>query len=168
MNKTIIIINGVGGCGKDTLIDLLKEQYKVKNISSITPIKEIAKHAGWNGEKTNKARKFLSDLKKLLTDFNELPQTYLLNEQEKFLLSDEDIMFVHIREPHEISKFVSLTKCKTKTLLILPREELKNKDYGNESDNNVYNYNYDLYFNSDKPLNEIAPIWLEFIREAHE
>ena len=43
MEKITIVINGVGGCGKDTLVEILSGYHKVKNISSITPIKEITK-----------------------------------------------------------------------------------------------------------------------------
>ena len=46
MEKIVIIINGVGGAGKDTLCDLASKHYKVKNISAITPIKEIAQKCG--------------------------------------------------------------------------------------------------------------------------
>ena len=51
MNKTVLVINGEGGVGKDTLCDLAAKHFKVKNISSITPIKEIAAMCGWRGEK---------------------------------------------------------------------------------------------------------------------
>ena len=45
----IYVINGSGGTGKDTVCDITAKYYKVRNISSITPIVEIAKFAGWNG-----------------------------------------------------------------------------------------------------------------------
>ena len=64
MNKAVIIINGAGGVGKDTLCDAAATSYKTRNISTITPIKEIAAQCGWNGAKDNKSRKFLSDMKK--------------------------------------------------------------------------------------------------------
>ena len=91
MEKVTVVINGVGGCGKDTLVEYLATKMNVKNISSITPVKEIAKLCGWNGEKTDEARKFLSDLKALLTEYNEFPLTYLLNEQEEFLTDQNEI-----------------------------------------------------------------------------
>ena len=78
---------------------------KVQNTSSITPILDVAKFCGWDGVKTDKSRKFLADLKQLLTDYNEMPLNYLLEEQQKFIDGDDDVMFVHIREPHEIEKF---------------------------------------------------------------
>lgn len=46
MNKIVIIINGRGGVGKDTLCDFAAKHYKVENISSITPIKDLAKLCG--------------------------------------------------------------------------------------------------------------------------
>ena len=163
MEKITIVINGVGGCGKDTLVEILGGYHKVKNISSITPIKEIAKHCGWNGEKTDKARKFLSDLKKLLTEYNEFPMQYLLAEQEEFLQTDQEFLFVHIREPHGIEKFKNSSKTKTYALLITPRADLQNKVYGNKSDDEVNNYDYDFTFANDKPLDIIEKEWIEFV-----
>ena len=57
--KIVIIINGKGGAGKDTVCEITSKFFKVRNISAITPIKEIAANFGWNGEKDNKSRKFL-------------------------------------------------------------------------------------------------------------
>ena len=59
MKKRIVIINGKGGVGKDTLCDVIAKKYIVKNVSSITPIKEIAASAGYN-DLTNFTRKFKS------------------------------------------------------------------------------------------------------------
>lgn len=36
MKKIVIIINGNGGVGKDTLCDFAAEKYKVTNVSAIT------------------------------------------------------------------------------------------------------------------------------------
>ena len=118
MEKISIVINGVGGAGKDTLISLLQDKYKIKNVSSIAPIKALAKMMGWQGEKTDKARKFLSDLKAITTEYNDYPTNYLLEEQQGFIADNNQIMFVHIREPKEIEKFVNRSKTKTITLLI--------------------------------------------------
>lgn len=168
MEKITIVINGVGGAGKDTLISLLEGKFKIKNVSSITPIKELAKQMGWQGEKTDKARKFLSDLKAIATEYNDYPTKYLLEKQQDFILSNDQIMFVHIREPKEIEKFVKLSKTITKTLLIRPRSELMQKQFGNASDDEVENYSYDYIFNNDKSLEEIKHIWIEFISKILE
>ena len=42
MRKAVIIINGNGGVGKDTLCEFAGAAYRTQNISSVTPIKEIA------------------------------------------------------------------------------------------------------------------------------
>lgn len=165
MEKVTVVINGVGGCGKDTLIKFLNDDYFVKNVSSITPIKNLATEIGWNGEKDEKSRKFLAELKKLTTEYNEYALNYIINEQKDFLTSYEEIMFVHIREPEEIHKFVSNSLCKTLTLLIRPRKELEGKVYGNASDDNVENYNYDLIFDNDKSLEETKVQWLKFVKD---
>ena len=62
MNKAVIVINGAGGVGKDTICDLAAKHFKVRNISSVDPIKEIATFCGWTGVKDDRARKFLHDL----------------------------------------------------------------------------------------------------------
>ena len=62
----IIVINGYPMSGKDEFTTYCKEILKRKtiqsyNISTVDKVKEIAKLMGWDGEKTPKARKFLSD-----------------------------------------------------------------------------------------------------------
>ena len=109
MKKQVFVINGPGGVGKDTLCAMAAQHFKVKNVSSITPIKEIATQCGWGGEKTDRARKFLADLKALTVEYNDYPTKWITKEYEDFLSSDEEIMFVHIREGAEIRKFVEAT-----------------------------------------------------------
>lgn len=152
MNKVAIVINGAGGVGKDTLCELAAKHFKVKNISSITPIKEIAALCGWDGRKDNKARKFLSDLKNLCVEYNNYPTLWAKAQYDEFLLSDEEIMFVHIREPEEIEKFVLATGGAAKTLLVRGGKRMSNEKYGNVSDDGVENYSYDYYFLNENTL----------------
>ncbi len=163
--KLTIIINGSGGVGKDTLCRIAAKQYKVRNISSITPIKEIATLCGWGGEKTDKARRFLADLKALTVGYNDFPSKWLMKEYEDFLTTDEEILFIHIREPEEIAKFVGLTNGAAKTLLVRGGSRMSGRTtaYGNHADDDVEQYAYDYYFNNDKPLSAIEPIFLRFI-----
>ena len=154
MKKAVIVINGRGGVGKDTLCDMAAKSFKVENVSSITPIKEIAALCGWDGSKDDKSRKFLADLKKLSVDYNDYPTVWATERYKEFLLSDKDVMFVHIREPEEIAKFVSSTDGVAKTLLIRGGERMKRGAYGNAADDGVENYNYDYYFDNDGTLLE--------------
>ena len=61
--KNIIIINGTGGSGKDTFVEFVSKYSKVFNFSSVDKVKEVARVIGWSGTKSEKDRKFLSDLK---------------------------------------------------------------------------------------------------------
>lgn len=163
MDKIVIIINGNGGVGKDTLCDFASEKYKVKNISAITPIKKIASQYGWKGEKNQKSRKFLADLKSIFIEYNDLPFKYLKEEYEKFLRDHKQILFVHIRESEEIDKFKNCVEIPCVTLLIR-REDLV-KNWGNASDDNVENYAYDYIYDNNKSIIDAKSDFLEFLQE---
>lgn len=154
MNKAVIIINGAGGVGKDTICDLAAKHFKVRNISSVDPIKEIATFCGWTGVKDDRARKFLHDLKTITAEYNDFPTNWALNVFRQFLQNDEEILFVHIREPWEIEKFVKATEGVAKTLLIRGGSRSRAGAYGNAADDMVENYKYDYYFVNDRPLDE--------------
>ncbi|MDE7322635.1 MAG: hypothetical protein K2N73_07840 [Lachnospiraceae bacterium] len=163
MEKIVFIINGNGGAGKDTLCDFAARHFKVQSISSITPIKEIArKYGGWDGEKDDKSRKFLAGLKQLFVDYNDLPFQYLCSEYNKFLKSKSQILFVHIREGAEIDKFKEHISGICYTLLIT-REMNEAIRWGNASDDNVKMYNYDLVYENNKPLKESEQDFCEFL-----
>jgi len=163
MEKTVIVINGAGGVGKDTLCEFAEKHFKVMNVSSITPIKEIATMCGWKGEKTDKARKFLSDLKALSIEYNDYPTLWAMERYKEFLNSDFDIMFLHVREGVEIDKFVRATDGRAKTLLVRGGSRMTKSNYGNASDDLVENYPYDYYFVNDKSLEEAEHDFVEFL-----
>ena len=167
MKKTVIVINGAGGVGKDTLCEFAEKHYKVMNISSITPIKEIAAMCGWSGEKTDKARKFLSDLKALSIEYNDFPTVWATEKYKEFLSSNFEIMFVHIREAQEIEKFVKATDGEAKTLLVRGGERMKKSNYGNASDDDVEKYSYDYYFVNDKTLEEAEKEFVNFLNNIN-
>lgn len=154
MSKIALVINGRGGVGKDTLCDLAAKHYKVYNISSVDPIKDIARMCGWDGRKDDRSRRFLSDLKALTVAYNDYPTVWAKERYLGFLESEYDVMFLHIREPEEIEKFVSATGGAAKTLLILGGDRMKKASYGNVSDDNVEKYSYDYYFTNDKSLED--------------
>ncbi len=168
MNKAVIIINGAGGVGKDTLCAIADKNFKVRNISSVDPIKEIATMCGWRGEKTDKARKFLSDLKMLTVNYNDFPTNWAKAQFDDFLTTDEEILFVHIREPEEIRKYVNATEGRAKALLIRGGERTRHTAYGNASDDGVENYSYDYYFVNDKPLSEVEAEFTALMKEILE
>ena len=168
MKRLTFVINGAGGVGKDTLCDLAAKHFRVYNISTITPIKDIARMCGWNGEKTDKARRFLSDLKALTVEYNDYPTVWATERYHGFMQSDDEIMFLHIREPEEIAKFVAATEGAARTLLIRGGDRMKKSVYGNVSDDRVEDYKYDYYFCNDKTLAEAEAAFCDLLRQAME
>lgn len=153
MNKQIIIINGQGGVGKDTICDIVKKHYKIKVVSSIDMIKAIAIYGGWDKQKDLKGRKLLSDLKLAFSEYNDLPFKQMAHEIKIFKnFRDEQILFIHIREPNEIKKLVSEYP-EIKTLLIIKGQN--HYEFGNMSDDNVENYDYDFVFENNGELENL-------------
>ena len=163
MNKAVMIINGAGGVGKDTICDLASKHFKVRNISSVDPIKEIATFCGWTGVKDDRARKFLHDLKTVTAEYNDFPTNWALNVFRQFLENDEQILFVHIREPEEIAKYVRATGGAAKTLLVRGGSRMALSHYGNAADDCVENYEYDYYFVNEKSLEEAERDFCDFL-----
>ena len=164
MNKKIVIINGSGGVGKDTFVEFCSEYAKVKNISSVDKVKEAAKIlVNWNGEKDEKSRKFLADLKKMSIDYNNYPITYIKEQAEEFLKdADQEIMFIHIRETSEIAKVKELLDAKS---LLISSNRVE-KIVSNSSDANVENYEYDYYIQNDGTLDELKIKAEKFVMEG--
>ena len=152
MKKAVIVINGAGGVGKDTLCDLAAKHFKVYNVSSITPIKEIAALCGWDGSKDDKSRKFLADLKRISVEYNDYPTLWAKERYKEFTASEDEVMFLHIREPEEIKKFVSATEGAAKTLLVRGGARMTKTNYGNAADDSVEQYEYDYYYVNENAL----------------
>ena len=165
MQKQIIIINGTGGCGKDTFVQYVSKYKKVKNFSSVDKVKEVAKLIGWQGSKDEKDRKFLSDLKRLTTDYNDMSFNDTLMAVDSFLDSDDEIMFIHIREPREIER----TKDRVNAITLLIQRVGHENICSNTSDRDVNEYNYD-YIISNNTLEELEENAKEFIASlsSHE
>ncbi len=162
MEKLVVIINGTGGAGKDTLCELAGHRYRVKNISAITPIKKIAAENGWDGGKDGKSRKFLADLKQLFVAYNDLPNRYLMEEYRRFLDSRDQILFVHIREGSEIDKFKKGVDIPCVTLLV-HKNFGEQVVWGNPSDDLVEQYPYDYQYNNEKALEEAEDDFAAFL-----
>ena len=160
----VVIINGAGGVGKDTICSVLRHHRNILVFSSIQPIKRIAYEIGWEGEKTDKARKMLSDLKDICTEYNDMPFHYMAEKLE--LARTEPnvaIVIFHIREPQEIAKFRQYAKEQTytcKTMLI--RSERAQQSYGNHADDNVENYPYDMVYQNDGTLENLDKDFMDF------
>lgn len=159
----IIVLNGTGGSGKDTFVDFCKKYsvYKIIHISTITPIKEAAKLLGWNGEKDEKSRKFLSDIKDLSTIAFDCSMKYIEKCIEEAYNNVIDYVFIDCREPKEIQKIVDTFSAKTVLINALKRVPLITS---NHADEEVLNYAYDYIVDNNYSLKEFeqsAQVFIE-------
>lgn len=171
MDKQIFIINGSGEVGKDTFVefvstelnDLFKKFHTVINFSSVDKVKEIAREIGWNGKKSEKDRKFLSDLKILTSEYCDMPFESMKSKVTEFMKDEESkFLFLHIREPEEIDRAVK--EFGAKTILII-RDTVKHI-VSNMADENVFNYHYDFVIDNNGTKEELNSKAKDFIQEV--
>lgn len=172
MNKQIFIINGSGGVGKDTFVELvsaelnnmLKKFHTVTNFSSVDKVKEIAREIGWDGKKSEKDRKFLSDLKILTSEYCDMPFESMKSKVTEFMKDEESkFLFLHIREPEEIVRAVK--EFGAKTVLVI-RNSVRHI-VSNIADENVFNYNnYDFIIDNSGTKEELNSKVKDFVQEV--
>lgn len=177
----VVVVNGAPSVGKSLFERLCMEkcsylfrvkpgfdstkQLHVDIASTVDFVKEIAYNCGWDGTKTPENRKFLSDLKALLTKWNNVPYEIIKERVENLPKTYDWIMFVDCREPEEIQK---LKDGMNATTLLIRREQAENAETSNASDANVLDYNYDLtiWNNSDIiNLEKQAEHFIEYMKK---
>lgn len=173
----VIILNGQGGVGKDTFKEFVKQYDKKKtgldriaDTSMVDRVKAIATLCGWRGQKENYDRKFLYELKQLLSKYNDLPyQSVKRFIQTTFcaMLNDELIypyIFVDAREIEDIERLVK--DFNAITVLITNGKQL---EYGNFADDNIYNWSYDYIIENTSTLENLQcaaeTFWDEITKE---
>ena len=108
--KQVIIINGNAKSKKDTFVYFCKKycknmDIKVYNFSTVDKVKKVAKKLGWDGQKTDEARKFLADMKRIWTNYNNGPFDSTIKRIEK-KITDKSIFFIHCREPKKFKNLL--------------------------------------------------------------
>lgn len=164
MKKAIVVINGKGGIGKDTLVDVINKTPHcfVWNVSSINPIVDYKQKTGI-GFTTHE---LMSDIEAWLEDTkrtNILPYS-LLSRKDVNVPFASSVLFIHIREPENITEFLREAKAKLEedgendviltTLLIRSNRSLES--YGNTSDDGVEDFDYEHIYESKNGINEDA------------
>ena len=160
-------MNGQGGSGKTT-VEKFAEEYlnsinkKVQIISMVDKVKDCAKFFGWNGEKEPKDRKMFSQLKDLLTEWNDIPYKDVC---DKIKNSTADIIFIDAREAEDILR---LEKDFNAFKVLVVRNSFKS--YGNHADDNVFDerivYNYII--DNNKSLEDLKEKTKDFIDKMIE
>lgn len=197
--KKVIIINGSGGVGKDAFSKRVIEEtlkmakcivscivsvenedyctdpkvfYKTNNISTIDYVKIVARMFNWNGEKSEKDRKMLSDLKDLMTTYNNYPFKHITAQIADWLrydktrpndMYDHSFLFVHCREPREIEKLKNQFPNDVFTLLVQNPKVVKITS--NHADREIENYNYDFIVVNNSDLRALREVAIDFYKK---
>lgn len=148
--KYVVIVNGKPESGKTTFerecldyLDLNEMAYGMI-LSSIDPIKDIYKSLGWDGIKTDKARKDLSILKNIWISNNNGPTNYIIEKVMELSTYEDHVVFVDIREESEIIKLIDILEPLSilgikYTIVFIDRPDYRYIEYGNKSDDFISN-----------------------------
>lgn len=158
----VYIVNGFPGVGKTSFEKFLCEivgEDKCVIYSSIDFVKEVAKFCGWDGTKDEKSRRFLSELKRSLTLWNDVPYKMVAQEIEWARNEEKKVMLIDCREPDEIHRF-----CKeqgAQAVVVRRRDE---HGAGNYSDMAVLDAVYDFEIWNDGSLEDLRAAAREFCK----
>lgn len=184
----VVIINGKPQSGKDTFCKYAQgycdddESANTLIISSVDPLKEMLTQLGWDGTKTDKIRDMLMDMKQLWVQNQDGPTMFLFNnilEFHKACTGEDNIVFVHIREPEEIKKLVNaLTGFESMgidviSLLVIRKDGEDTPNHPAEtrrSDDEalINSYEYDVTINNDEDLIKLQELAAEFVDKLLE
>lgn len=160
--RRILIINGRPRSGKDTFYEILSSMRPALKTSSVTKIKEIARICGWDGKsKTEKDRKFLSDLKFLLTEYNDLPYRDLVETIRLFQHAPYKYLLIDIREQADIERF----QMEFGAYSVLIHNDRVPMVTTNAADANVENIVYDYTVENNGTLHEFRKNIEKFLKE---
>ena len=158
-NLKILAINGAPGSGKTTFENMLAKEMGryYDSRSTIDLVKQVAKLCGWDGTKDLKSRKFLSDLKDLLTEYNDAPMNdikqHINNFEEEltmyYVVNQPHIFVSDVREPRGLQRFKDELNAIT---VLVRRPEVEGLATSNHADAEVFNFNYDYIIYNDSTL----------------
>ena len=161
--KKVFILNGVGTSGKGCFAEFVGKYIATHKYSIADLPKEAAKLLGWDGGKTEKDRKFLSDIVDLATTYNDSPFQDVLSVVTDFKnnLIEDEVLIIDMRDPKDIARAVEMFGAET----ILIRNPNVNKIESNHADRDVENYSYDYIIENDGTLEQLETVAKFFIRE---
>lgn len=158
----IYIVNGAPGSGKTTfenfIMDICKDDVYI--LSTVDCVKAAAQLLGWDGSKTPKNRKFLSDLKDLWTEWDDGSVKYIKKRIENIkksyevydMTDDQAVVFIDSREPEEIERLKR--ELDAKTILIKREAGADDKEILNHADRDIELYDYELTIENNDSLED--------------
>ena len=159
--KKIFVLNGVGTSGKGMFADYINKYIPTYKYSIVDLPKEAAKVLGWDGGKTEKDRKFLSDVMDLSTEYNDAPFKDVLSIVTDFKnnLIEDEVLIIDMRDPKDIARAVKIFGAET----ILIRNPNVTKIESNHADRDVENYEYDYIIENNGSLEQLDWVAKEFV-----
>ena len=161
--KKIFILNGVGTSGKGEFVKSVSKYIPTYKYSIADLTKEAAIILGWDGGKTEKDRKFLSDMIDLAAEYNDSPFQDVISIVADFKDNKigADVLFVDMRDPKDIARAVETFGAET----ILLRNPRVDSIKTNHADRDVENYNYDYIIENNGTLEQLDEMAKFFVRE---
>lgn len=160
--KKIFILNGVGTSGKGEFADRLNNYIPTYKYSIVDLPKEAAKVLGWNGSKTERDRRFLSDVMDLSTEYNDAPFKDVLSIVTDFKNNEieDSVLIIDMRDPKDIERAVKTFGAET----ILVRNPDVRKIESNHADRDVENYTYDYIIENNGSLEQLDDVVWQFTK----
>ena len=150
--KKVFILNGVGSSGKGEFASRVGKYIPTIKYSIVDIVKESAKVLGWDGGKTEKDRRFLSDMVDLATEYNDSPykdvETLVSDFKSKL---EAEVLIIDMRDPKDIARAVKDFEAET----ILIKNPNVGKIDSNHADANVNDYKYDYIIENDGTLEQL-------------
>ncbi len=161
--KKIYVLNGVGTAGKGEFASLIGKYIPTFKYSIIDLPKGAATILGWDGGKTEKDRKFLSDIVDLASAYNDAPFKDVMSivADCKNNLIEDDVLVIDMRDPKDIARAVETFGAET----ILVRNPRVQKIESNHADADVENYEYDYIIENDGTLEQLETVAKLFVRD---
>lgn len=154
----VIVINGAPCSGKDTFANMciVNNAGAGAIISMADAAKDVARYCGWNGEKTPRNRKFLSELKDLLDNWGDTSFKFVenfINSLYNCGVEKENwIIFVMSREPNDIKRLKKRFNAHT---IYISNHKAEQVRATNHADAEVKCFIYDEYIDNNGTLEEL-------------
>ena len=173
--KKIFILNGAAHSGKDSFVDFVSKFVPSIHYSYVANTKEAAKeYFDWDGNKSEKDRKFLADLNTLAEQYNDKPFKDVVELAKDFVndkqmsIFNHHFMFIDAREIGAINRLKDELHAES---IYMYRDGVETIT-SNQADahaNDDYDYDYYVYNNgSPNDLKDIAKSFVDYIIEGNK
>ncbi len=160
MNKIFIVCDS-----EDVFSNAIENYIPTLKYSIVDLPKEAAKVLGWDGGKTEKDRRFLSDIMDLSTDYNDAPFKDVLSLVTDFKNNKDytkyKVLIIDMRAPRDITRAVETFGAET---ILLRNPNVDNID-SNHADRDVENYEYDYIIENDGTLEQLEKVAKIFVHD---